>query len=118
MQSALLDDSTFEATTPRLRGDALVRRFENEAVVWSPIAAEPLHLDPVAALVFELFDGETSIAELIADVQAVLGIPEGVIRSQLRRTVSLFEYGGMLAASSADDMPEVDFDVFAAPPNP
>lgn len=85
---------------------------------WSSITAAPAYLDPVAALALQMLDGTASVADLIADVHEVLGIPKAVARSQLRRAISLLDDGGLLTSSTAPESPATDSDLFPAPPNP
>ena len=117
--TALLDDDEFEASTPSARSDILVRHYETESVVWSPDAQEPVYLDPVAALVFQLLGGDVSVGALIADVHEVLGIPEAIAQKQLRRVVAMLDRGAILERST---MPagqvDASLDLFPAPPNP
>ena len=116
--SAFLDDPTFDSSVPQVRTDAVVHHFDNEIVAWSSITAAPAYLDPVAALALQMLDGTASVADLIADVHEVLGIPKAVARSQLRRAISLLDDGGLLTSSTAPESPATDIDLFPAPPNP
>lgn len=93
---AHLSDREFDACTPLARTDALVRAYDNEFVVWSPDAGRPIHLDPVAAVVFQLLDGSARLVDLIADIHEVIGVPAQVARNQLRRVVRQLEEAALL----------------------
>ncbi len=114
-----LDDDVFDASTPQVKAETHVRQYEGESVVWAPAATTPVHLDPVAAIVHQLLDGQVTMAELAEDVHAAMGVPLAVARSQLRRVVTLLTNANVLVGSS--DVPTsgaYDFDLFVAPPNP
>ncbi len=113
-----LSDDMFDVSTPLVRPDVSFRRYDNEAVVWAIDARAPVYLDPIAALVFPMLDGTVSIAELIEDVHYVLGVPTGIIRTQLRRIVRQLEHSAFLAPWTDTESPDVDLDLFTAPPNP
>lgn len=117
----LADQSEFLAWAPEVRSDALVRHFDNEIVAWSPAYPRPAHLDPVAALVFQMLDGRATIGELVTDVHDVVGAPTGVVRDQMRRVLAQLDQARLLTTSVAParQAPEADdLDIFLGPPNP
>lgn len=102
-----LDDESilaFDASTPQVRSDLLTRQLGDHVVAWSPIASEPLSLDPLSAALLQLLDGQTSAGELVADLSEVLEVPESVARDALHRQVWLLDVGRLLTKS----MPSVD----------
>lgn len=113
-------DEAFMASAPGVRDDALIRRYGNEIVAWSPTAALPAYLDPVAALVFQLLDGTSSVGALVDDVHDVVGVPTGVAREQIRRVVDRLDARGLLTTSNAPvgDADPDDLGIFLGPPNP
>ena len=111
-----LDDVEFDALTPEARTDLLLRWCGNEAVAWSPQSTLPMHLDAVSALVVQMLDGSTAVADIVTDVHDVLGVPRSVARDQLRRAVSRLDQGGLLTTST--EVPSDDMDFFPGPPNP
>ena len=115
--SAGFDDRRFDEFVPALRPDAIVRRFDNEAVAWSPAAITPVYLDPLAALVLQLLDGSAPIAELLVDIHEVVGVPLPVARTQLRRVVGALQQGALLTTSPSELPIGLDFDLFSGPPN-
>ena len=112
------DDRAFDSFAPRARRDVLIRDFDDGIVAWSPIASEPRCLAPLSATVLQLLDGDVPAGELVADLCAVLEVPEGAARDLLRRELSLLDGAGMLTTSHPSVEPERERDVFPAPPNP
>ena len=111
-------DGPFEALTPEVRADALVRHYDNEIVAWSSISAAPTYLDPVAALIYQILDGKASVAELIADVHQFVGVPEAVARNQIHRVISQLDNAGLLTTSTPSPAANVQLDLFPGPLNP
>lgn len=85
---------------PVMRPDLLQRQVGDEVVVWSPIRGEPVALDPVASVMLRVVDGTATIAELVEDVEAVVGVPREVARSQVARCIAQMDRAGMLVSSS------------------
>ena len=108
----------FEALAPGVRSDNVARHYDNEIVAWSPIRDWPVPLDPVASLVYQFLDGQTTISEIIADVHEVLEIPAAVAQAQLRRIVAMFDEAGLLTISANSELSDSELDLFLAPPNP
>ena len=111
-------DNEFETLRPEVRADALVRHYDNEIVAWSPSSRAPTYLDPVAALIFQILDGNASVADLVGDVHEFVGVPEAVARSQIRRVISQLHSAGLLTTSTPSDAPNVQLDLFPGPLNP
>jgi len=92
---------------PELRDDFERRDIGGESVVWSPIAAEPIALDPTAAVMLDVIDGEASIGDLALEVHDVVAIPLETAERQVTRIVDQFWLGGLLTSSptgsNADD---------------
>ena len=105
---------------PELHTDYVRREVDGECVVWSPRAAEPAVLDPVATVMLDVIDGEASIAQLAREVHEEVGVPFDVALRQVERTVQLLDGAGLLT-SSAPRPPEdavAPQPLFANPPNP
>lgn len=49
-----------------LEADYLLERFEDELIVYHPTKASSLYLNDTGALIWQLCDGRTSIADIIA----------------------------------------------------
>lgn len=103
---------------PCVRADALVRRYGDEAVAWSPAAPTPVYLDPVAALIWQVLDGTVTLDELALDVHQVIGVPLAIARRRIDHVVTLFDQGGLLTSSEPPPAPHVGLGLFPAPPNP
>lgn len=115
---SLLDDERLDACVVRGREDALVRHYGNEAVAWSPLAPTPSYLDPLAALVWQLLDGDVPISAILDDVNDVLGVPRAVARSQIRRVMRSLEGSDLLSTSTASPIGPSEEVHFPLPPNP
>lgn len=84
---------------PALRPDLLRREVDGEWIVWSPLASEPVVLDPVAATMLEVFDGDASVAVIAKEVHEEVGVSLDVAGQQLDRIVRLFDIHGLLTTS-------------------
>jgi hypothetical protein len=115
--AAVLANLDFDHVVPHIRDDVVLRQYGNEAVAWSPTSHAPVYLDPVAAVIFQLLDGDVSVGELIDDVHDVLGIPRSIARNQLRRVMSLLDQASTLT-TSAQTAPATKPELFVQPPNP
>jgi hypothetical protein len=117
---SILDDTEFRSSTPQVRGDAQIRHYGNDAVAWSPLSPNPVHLDPVTSIVYQLLDGNVSIAELVTDVHEAIGVPEAIAKNRLRSAIATLDNAVLLASSDEPDSRTIDdeLDLFVAPPNP
>ncbi len=89
---AFLDDGYKPAIAPRtLRYD-----LGDEAIVWASTHHAPLYLDPAAALISSIFDGEGTREEIIEDLDAVLETEPGIAAEQLNRVLFMLAGGGAL----------------------
>lgn len=103
---------------PVLRSDTLVRHYGNEAIAWSPARSAPTFLDPVAAIVLQVIDGQASVNELISDVHEVLDIPRDIAAGQIGRVLRAFGEAEMLGGLEREqDDVGVPPTVFHDPPN-
>jgi len=84
---------------PELRTDFERRDLGGESVVWSPVAAEPIALDPIATVMLDVVDGTASMAELASDVHEAVGVPLDAAERQVVRVVERFAQAGLLASS-------------------
>jgi acyl-coenzyme A synthetase/AMP-(fatty) acid ligase len=89
----------FESVPPQIRSDLRLERHDNEVVIWSPVALQPLHLDPVDTVVFDLLVDGVSVGDLNGDLCAVFEVNKAVARDLLQRTLSRLEVGGVLTPS-------------------
>jgi hypothetical protein len=84
---------------PVLRTDFERRSVGTECVVWSPLAPEPSALDPLAAVMLDVVDGEASIGDLAIDVHEEIGVPLEQAQDQVTRIVELFDRARLLTTS-------------------
>ena len=96
------------------------RDVEGECVVWSPVAAEPAVLDPVATVMLDVIDGDASIGQLATEVHEEIGVPFDVALRQVTQTVQLLDGAGMLTSSLTLPPEEAAArrQLFPNPPNP
>lgn len=113
-----LTDQGFDALVPEPHSDLITEFIENEAVAWSGLRSYPVLLDPVAAIVYQLIDGNVSVGELVEDVHEALGVPESIARTRLRRVMQQFEDGGLLSTSRNETTPDDEYALFPGPQNP
>jgi hypothetical protein len=81
---------------PRLRDDLILRGIGQEVIAWTPDAPLPIYLDPVGALLAQVFDGAATLDELVDDVRDALDVEQSVALGQLQRVLSLLGEGGAL----------------------
>jgi hypothetical protein len=106
---------------PALRPDLVRRDVEGESIVWSPIVATPVALDPIDTVMLDVMDGEASIADLAFDVHEVVGIPLELATQRVTRIVERFDAAGLLESSDADSTAEDAIarrELFVAMPTP
>ena len=114
----LTQEDQFQSLRPQVRPDAIVRHYGNEIVAWSPIGHQPTALDPVAALLYQFFDGTASVAELVTDVHEAIGVLPTVAANQVRRVIEQLGDAGLLTPVAPAGSPFADLDLFPAPLNP
>src|SRR5688572_6482089 len=85
---------------PELGRDFVRRDLGAQSVVWSPFAAEPTALDPIATVMLDVVDGEASAADLATDVHEEIGIPLETAQRQVARVVELYARAGLLSVST------------------
>jgi hypothetical protein len=96
--SAEVIDAEF---VPELRTDYASVTMGDEIVVWSPIRPEPVVLDPVAAVMLAVIDGEAAVRELAGEVHEEIGLALDVAHRQVSRIVEGFDRAGLLTTSTA-----------------
>jgi hypothetical protein len=68
--------------------------FDGEAVL---VLGDELHLlNPVAALVWQCCDGESSVTEIAEDLAEVFGAEPGTLQSDVERAITVFNDAGLL----------------------
>lgn len=107
-------DPTFVA---RIRDDLLRRDLGLEAVIWSPIRHAPESLDPIVTVIADLIDGSATVADLVEDIQDVVGVPAAIAQSQVARALSTLEGAGALSTSVPEQPAERQRELFLNPPS-
>jgi hypothetical protein len=113
-----LEADELASLRPRMADDVVVRHYDDGIVAWAPTRQRPVPLDGVGAVIFQILDGSATVAELVADIHEVVGVPETVARSQLRQVLDRLAGDGLLAGVEGDDARLTKLDLFPAPPNP
>jgi PqqD family protein of HPr-rel-A system len=84
------------ALKPKVRADLTAVEIQGEAVVYDPQGVRLHHLNPAAAVVFQLCDGSGTVKELAEDIAEALGLPQDDVTDQVRRVVDDFRQAGFL----------------------
>jgi len=82
---------------PRTRPDLTVVEIDGEAVVYDEVEDRLHYLNPTATLVFELFDGSATIAELSREIAEASGLPDSQVERDVRTLNQRFRKSGLLA---------------------
>jgi len=89
-----------------------------ESVVWADTSETPALLGPVARVMADVVDGIATVDALVADVEAVIGIPHDRASAQVWECLVQFAAAGILAhEGSGSDVVERRPDVFLTPPS-
>lgn len=102
---------------PQVRSGVEVREFGTEVLAWSPVHPRPAFLDPVAAIVMQIVDGEATIDELTQDVHSTLDVPTDIASAQITRSIGLLDDFALLADSVPGPRQGSEL-IFHDPPNP
>jgi hypothetical protein len=86
---------------PVLRTDFVRRDLAGESVVWSPIAPDPVALDPISTVMLDVIDSHATVRELALDVHAEIGIDLATAQQQVGRVVQLFDRAALLTSSAS-----------------
>jgi PqqD family protein of HPr-rel-A system len=81
---------------PKVRTDLTFVKVEDEAILYDPESVRLHHLNPSAALIFQLCDGSGTVKELARDIAEELGLPQDDILRQVRQVVGHFKHSGIL----------------------
>ncbi len=113
-----LDAPRLESLRPLIDAGVLVRTFDDEAVAWSARGGRPIHLSPVAQVVFSMLDGSAPVGELIDDIHDVVGVPRESAADLMARILAQFESAALLATSPPTWPPDSGLaTIFPAPHN-
>jgi len=88
--------SVVPPSKPKVRPGLTFVQVDGEAVIYVPESVELHHLNPSAALVYQLCDGSGTVKELAQDIAEELDLPPAETLRQVRRVVTHFRYSGIL----------------------
>ena len=89
---------------PRARADLTVVDIDGEAVAYDPVARDLHHLNHSAALVFELCDGRTTIAEMTEAIGEAYEMDPRGLEEQIRPLLRQLRDVGLLEGKKAEQM--------------
>jgi|GEM_PF-3003936 hypothetical protein len=102
------------SVVPALQEDLVRVHLGSEAVVWSPLRARPVALDPVETVMLDVVDGTASIATLAQEVHEVVGLPFDQAVERVQRVVERYAAAGLLTDSEPHDL-DAERSPFASP---
>jgi hypothetical protein len=106
---------------PELRADFARRDVGAECVVWSPLSAEPVALDPLAKVMLDVVDGDASVGEMATEVHEEIGVPLETAQRQVSNVIERFGQAGLLTSSVSKTTAVAAIaqrDLFLAPSTP
>jgi PqqD family protein of HPr-rel-A system len=89
---------------PRARADLTVVDIDGEAVAYDPVARDLHHLNHSAALVFELCDGRTTIAEMTGAISEAYEMDPRDLEKQIRPLLRQLRQVGLLEGKAAEQI--------------
>jgi PqqD family protein of HPr-rel-A system len=89
------------ALKPKVRADLTVVEIDGEAVIYDASSGRLHHLNPAAAVIFQLCDGSGTIKELAAEIADVTNVPQDDIARQVRRMVKALRQAWMKHQTNA-----------------
>jgi hypothetical protein len=98
-----IGETDSDQIVPVLAPDLVRLDLGPEAVVWASHRPEPVCLDPVAAVMLGVIDGQASVAQLVEEVHDEVGVDLDVARAQVERVVALLDWGGLLTSSRSSE---------------
>ena len=81
---------------PRLRSDLLTREVEDDFLVYEPESGEVYLMNPMAASIIELCDGQRDAAAIAAEILDLLDADPGTVRADVERTLGELEAKNLL----------------------
>lgn len=109
---------TFDATSKPVAAPVEEAELDGETVLYNPVDHRIHHLDPRATLVWQLLDGDASIAELAADISDAFGAPPLEVTEDLLALVTDLHAEGLLIDSASGRFEPYPADHLSDPPNP
>jgi PqqD family protein of HPr-rel-A system len=84
------------AIKPKTREDLAVVELDGEAVVYDESTGNLHHLNPTATIIFNLFDGSSSVKELASLIEEQFAVPTAEVEPQIRGLIREFRKAGLL----------------------
>ncbi len=109
---------TFDPASKPVAAPVEEAELDGETVLYNPVDHRIHHLDPRATLVWQLLDGDASIAELAADISDAFGAPRDEVTEDLLTLVTDLHAEGLLIDSASGRLEPYPADHLSDPPNP
>jgi PqqD family protein of HPr-rel-A system len=84
------------ALKPKTRADLAVVELDGEAVIYDETTGNLHHLNPTATIIFNLFDGTSTVKELAGLIEDEFQIPSQEVERQIRDLIKEFRQAGLL----------------------
>jgi PqqD family protein of HPr-rel-A system len=84
------------AMKPKTRGDLAVVELDGEAVIYDESSGNLHHLNPTATVIFNLFDGTSTVKELASLIEQEFQVPAPDVEKQIRGLLKEFRQAGLL----------------------
>lgn len=84
------------AIKPKTRQDLAVVELDGEAVIYDESTGDLHHLNPTATIIFNLFDGTSTVQELSSLIEQEFQVPAPDVEKQIRALIKDFRKAGLL----------------------
>jgi Coenzyme PQQ synthesis protein D (PqqD) len=84
---------------PKTRAELTVVELDGEAIVYDDETRRIHHLNPTATIVFNLCDGQSTIAELSGEIADAFNLEQSEVERQVRTLLRLFRKERFLEGS-------------------
>ena len=104
---------------PTVKPGLRIEASAKEAVTWTAGSRRPTYLDPVAKIIFDVIDGQATIADLADDIEDVFEVDREVAVRQLDRVLRLLDDGCLISSPTRPESISGDLrsSVLPAPEN-
>lgn len=89
------------AIKPKAREDLAVVELDGEAVIYDESNGNLHHLNPTATIIFNLFDGTSTVKELAGLIEQEFKVPASDVEQQIRALIKEFRQAGLLVGKPA-----------------
>jgi hypothetical protein len=100
------------ATKPKARADLAVYSFGDELIAYDPTTGNVHHMNPLAALVFQLCDGSATVKETAVELADAINVPLEQVEPEVRAIVRQQRKQGLFERKrkAPDEGPKQDGD--------